>query len=104
MALGSGGLERPDAGDPDLCVFDPGPSPQTVIKIVDPDSGRVVRFGERGQIVVDFVTRGLFIPNNLERDEAARIEPADKDQLGDSFANVSPLQKFAGVAVVEGVY
>ena len=54
--------------------------------------------------VVDFVTRGLFIPNNLERDEATRIEPADKDQLGDSFANVSPLREFAGVEVVEGVY
>ena len=104
MALGSGGVERPDSSDPDLCVFDPGPSPQTVIKIVDPDSGRTVRSGERGQIVVDFVTRGLFIPNNLERDEATRIEPADKDQLGDSFANVSPLREFAGVEVVEGVY
>ncbi|MEV6904639.1 AMP-binding protein [Amycolatopsis sp. NPDC051372] len=104
MALGSGGIERPGLSDDDPCIFDPGPNPHTSVRVVDPETGARVEFGGRGRIAIDFVTRGLFVPNNLERDEATRTPALDADQIGDSFADVAPVAEFGGTAVVEGVY
>ncbi len=44
------------------------------------------------------------MPNNAERDLATRIAPENPDQIGDSIADIGPLQEFEGSKVIEGVY
>jgi len=103
MILGMA-LERPGltAGDP--CVFDP-PSPYITFSVVDPETGRPVEYGARGQVVMNHVSRAALLPNNLERDVATRVEPpTGSSQVGDSVADVAPVPTFGGEAVVEGVY
>jgi phenylacetate-coenzyme A ligase PaaK-like adenylate-forming protein len=101
MALG-GGLERLDLTDEDPCIFDPL-SPYITFSIVDPESGRKVAYGERGQMVTNHVSRSFLLPNNLERDTAIRIPPLG-GQVGDSVADVAPVKRFDDATVIEGVY
>ena len=44
--------------------------------MIDPETGAEVPYGERGQVVMNHVSKGMFIPNNLERDTAIRIAGA----------------------------
>lgn len=90
---------RPEA---DRTVFDPR-SPYVVFWVVDPDSGERVGYGERGQVVMNHISKGMFIPNNLERDTAIRM-PGPAGQIGDSLAEVAPVAVFDGEPVIEGVY
>ena len=83
-------------------VFHPR-APYVVFWVVDPDSGAPVPHGERGQIVMNHLSKGMFIPNNLERDSAIRMPGLD-GQVGDSVSAVSPVATFEGEAVIEGVY
>lgn len=89
-------------GDGDLCVFDP-PSPFITFRVVDPDGGQPVGYGERGQIVFSHVSRSMLLPNNLDRDMATRVE-GRPGQVGDSVADVAPIPVFDGETVIEGVY
>ncbi|GGM33808.1 phenazine antibiotic biosynthesis protein [Longimycelium tulufanense] len=98
----TGAPERPGLGDDDPCVFDP-PSPFVTFVVVDPETGEAVPHGERGQVVMNHVSRGMLLPNNLERDMATRIEPPEGG-FGDSVADVTPVATFDGGAVIEGVY
>ncbi|EKX62473.1 phenazine antibiotic biosynthesis protein [Streptomyces ipomoeae] len=84
------------------CVFDP-PAPFITFRVVDPDSGKQVDHGARGRVVVNHVSRSFLLPNNLDRDEATRV-PGPRGQVGDSLADVTPVQVFDGEAVIEGVY
>jgi hypothetical protein len=73
--------------------------------VIDPETGRPVEYGARGQVVMNHVSRSALLPNNLERDEATRVEPVPGSiQIGDSVADVAPLQEFGGGTVIEGVY
>ena len=101
MVLGAA-RERLDLADEDPCIFDPF-SPYITFSIVDPDSGREVDYGERGQVVSNHVSRSFLLPNNFERDMATRVRPLG-DQVGDSVADVAPLQRFDDETVIEGVY
>jgi phenylacetate-coenzyme A ligase PaaK-like adenylate-forming protein len=83
-------------------VFHPR-TPYVVFWVVDPDTGEAVRYGERGQIVMNHISKGMFIPNNLERDSAIRL-PGPDGQVGDSVSEVAPVMTFDGEAVIEGVY
>lgn len=83
-------------------IFDPR-TPYAVFRVVDPDTGDTVAYGERGQIVMNHVSKGMFIPNNLERDSAVRMAGPD-EQIGDSVSEVKPVETFDGEAVIEGVY
>ncbi|MFJ7899252.1 AMP-binding protein [Streptomyces sp. NPDC096198] len=78
-------------------------SPYIFFRVVDPETGEEVGFGERGQVVMSHVTKYALLPNNLERDMATRIEPP-KGVIGSSVAAVGPVAAFGGVAVIEGVY
>ncbi len=89
--IGSGGF-----------VFDPR-TPYVTFRVVDPDTGETVPYGERGQIVMNHISKGMFIPNNLERDSAVRTAGRE-GQIGDSVSDVRPVQTFDGEAVIEGVY
>jgi phenylacetate-coenzyme A ligase PaaK-like adenylate-forming protein len=83
-------------------AFDPR-SPYVVFWVVDPATGEKVPYGERGRVVMNHISKGMFIPNNLERDSAIRLAgPAG--QIGDSVTEVKPVEMFEGEAVVEGVY
>lgn len=88
------------AGSPDVC--DPY-SPFITFGVVDPTDGQPVPYGERGQVVMNHVSRSMFLPNNAERDLAVRW-PGPPGQFGDSVADVAPMPEFEGAAVVEGVY
>jgi phenylacetate-coenzyme A ligase PaaK-like adenylate-forming protein len=84
------------AGD-DRCVFDP-PAPFITFRVVDPDTGCTVRYGERGQVVMNHVSKSMLLPGNLERDIATRVEPP-AGQAGDSVADVYPVASFGGAQV-----
>jgi phenylacetate-coenzyme A ligase PaaK-like adenylate-forming protein len=83
-------------------IFDPR-SPHVVLWVVDPDTGEQVPYGSRGQVVMNHISKGMFIPNNLERDSAIR-RPGPDDQVGDSISEVEPVHTFEGETVIEGVY
>lgn len=103
MALGTGGTERPGLAHDDPCIFDPAISPYTTFRVVDPQTGGLVEYGERGQLVVSHLSKSFLLPNNSERDTALRIQPV-AEQVGDSIADIYPLAEFGGAAVIEGVY
>lgn len=89
-------------GDGDSFVFDPR-TPYVLFWVVDPETGERVPYGQRGQVVMHHISRGMFIPNNLERDLAIRM-PGPHGQLSDSLTEVRPVSTFEGEAVIEGVY
>ncbi|MCW3047620.1 MAG: putative arylcarboxylate reductase component [Solirubrobacterales bacterium] len=101
MILG-GATERPGLSDDDPCIFDPF-SPYITFRVVDPGTGHPVPYGERGQVVMNHVSKSFLLPGNLERDMATRVEPAE-GQVGDSVADVTPVPRFGGEDVIEGVY
>ena len=88
--------------DGDSFVFDPR-TPYVVFWVIDPETGAEVPFGERGQVVMNHISKGMFVPNNLERDTAIRM-PGPDGQVGDSVSDVAPVSVFGGEAVIEGVY
>jgi len=88
--------------DGDSFVFDPR-TPYVVFWVIDPDTAEQVPYGRQGQVVMNHITRGMFIPNNLERDLAIRM-PGPAGQLSDSVSEVRPVTTFEGEAVIEGVY
>ena len=61
-----------DSGSP--CVFDPF-SPYVTFSVVDSTTGEPVPYGQRGQVVVNHVSKSFLLPNNLERDLATRMPP-----------------------------
>ena len=88
--------------DGETFVFDPR-TPYVVFWVVDPDTGEQVQYGRLGQVVMNHISKGMFIPNNLERDMAIRM-PGPAGQLSDSVSAVRPVATFEGEAVIEGVY
>jgi hypothetical protein len=72
-----------------------------VFWVIDPDTDHQVPYGERGQVVMNHVSKGMFIPNNVERDTAIRV-PGPEGQVGDSLAAVAPVATFGGEAMIEG--
>jgi phenylacetate-coenzyme A ligase PaaK-like adenylate-forming protein len=78
-------------------------TPYVAFRVVDPETGETVPYGERGQVVMNHISKGMFIPNNLERDSAIRL-PGPDGQIGDSVSEVKKVETFEGEAVVEGVY
>jgi phenylacetate-coenzyme A ligase PaaK-like adenylate-forming protein len=94
-------LQRPDdAGG--RCVFD-SLGPWITFRVVDPQTGMPVPYGNRGQVVTSHVTKSFLLPNNLERDLATRIH-SPEGAVGDSILDVGPVNSFDGVTVVEGLY
>lgn len=83
-------------------IFDP-PSPFSMFSVVEPDSGELVPYGERGQVVSHHITRNLFLPNNLERDTATRHEHG-LGLAGDAISEVMPVATLGSAKVIEGVY
>jgi hypothetical protein len=102
MALG-GGAERLDPTDDDLCVYDPVCSPYITLSVVDPETGAEVPYGQRGQVIMNHISKSMLLPNNRERDTAIRV-PGPPEQAGDSVADVTPVTRSDGGEVTVGVY
>ncbi|EFC86358.1 hypothetical protein [Parafrankia sp. EUN1f] len=83
-------------------VFDP-PSPYITFQVVDPETRAEVAVGERGQVVMNHLTKYALIPNNLERDLARRVAPLP-GALGSAVSDVAPVSTFGSRTVIEGVY
>ena len=101
MVLG-GAVERREADPDGPCVFD-GCSPYITFCVVDPRTRRTVPYGQRGQVVMNHISKSFLLPNNLERDMATRVRPPE-GHVGDSVADVAPVQRFEDETVIEGVY
>jgi phenylacetate-coenzyme A ligase PaaK-like adenylate-forming protein len=84
------------------CVFD-SLAPWITFCVVDPQTGKPVPYGNRGQVVTNHVSRSFLLPNNLERDLAIRVH-SPEGAAGDSILDVGPVNSFDGVTVVEGLY
>jgi hypothetical protein len=77
-------------GDP---VIHDAQSPYITFSVIDPQTGRSVPYGERGQVVMNHISKTMFLPNNLERDTAIRV-PGPEGQVGDSVSEVKPVETF----------
>lgn len=93
--------QRPrQAGEPFRCIF--RPPADAWVQVVDPAAPwHQVEVGQSGQVRLSLLNRELFLPWQLERDQAVRVaalEPAFSDDL----AQVSPIG--GGGLRTEGVY
>ncbi|MEU0992236.1 phenazine antibiotic biosynthesis protein [Streptomyces sp. NPDC005953] len=94
--------ERFTASADGPCVIDPY-APYITFQVVQPQDRVPVPFGERGQVLINHISRGVLLPNNLERDLATRTPPPP-GVLGDSLADITPAPAFDDQVIVEGVY
>jgi phenylacetate-coenzyme A ligase PaaK-like adenylate-forming protein len=79
------------------------PQPRAVLELVDPaDPERTVGYGETGRVMLTTLTRELFMPRFLERDQAERAAPVAEFPW-DGVRNVRLLDSLAS-SVVVGVY
>jgi phenylacetate-coenzyme A ligase PaaK-like adenylate-forming protein len=102
MILGDGAIERAGlTADQDI-IYDPH-SPAATFRVINPETGDPVDYGKRGQVVMTHISKGMFVPNNLERDTAIRV-PGLPGQIGDSVSAPEPVDTFRGKVVTEGIY
>src|SRR5262245_17849485 len=79
------------------------PQPRAVIEVVDfDDPNKVVDYGQPGRVKLTTLTKELFIPGFLERDEGEREPPSEKYPW-DGVSGVKPFRAIAGQTTV-GVY
>jgi len=79
------------------------PQPRAVLRVVDPEqTDRLVEHGQWGRVELTTLTRELFMPRFLERDEALRRPPCD-EYPWDGVAEVRPFGASKQV-IIEGVY
>ena len=79
------------------------PEPRAVAQVVDfDDPDKVVDYGQTGRVILTTLTKELFIPRFLERDEGEREPPYDKYP----WDGVSGVRPFRGLAATTtgGVY
>jgi hypothetical protein len=88
---------------PDWAITYYAPQPRAVLELVDrEDPERPVAYGETGRVMLTTLTRELFMPRFLERDEAERAAPVAEFPW-DGVRNVRLLSSLAS-SVVVGVY
>jgi len=79
------------------------PEPRAVAQVVDFDNpDKVVDYGQTGRVMLTTLTKELFIPRFLERDEGEREPPSEKYSW-DGVSGVRPFHGFAATTTV-GVY
>jgi hypothetical protein len=77
------------------------PQPRAVLRAVD-ESGELVSYDEWGRVELTTLTKELFLPRFLERDEALRRRPCELYPW-DGVAEVRPYGQ-SEQKIVEGVY
>src|SRR5262245_5155193 len=79
------------------------PEPRATVQVVDfDDPNKVVEDGQSGRVMLTTLTKELFIPRFLERDEGEREKPYEKYPW-DGVSGVKPFRGIAAQTVV-GVY
>lgn len=79
------------------------PQPRAVIELVDfDDNDKVVDYGQTGRVMLTTLTKEIFVPRFLERDEGERERPSAKYPW-DGVSGVRPYRAFAATTTV-GVY
>ena len=86
----------------DLPIFDRY-RPYVLLEVVDPETRVPVEYYNRGQVVMNHLSKFALFPNILERDTALKI-PALDDYPGSSVNDVEPILKILGKNIIEGVY
>jgi hypothetical protein len=98
---GAGAPAPPDNARWDITYY--AEQPRAVLELVDrEDPERRVDYGETGRVMLTTLTRELFMPRMLERDEAERAAPVAEFPW-DGVRNVRLLESLGG-SVVVGVY
>ncbi|MAE63719.1 MAG: hypothetical protein CMJ18_05560 [Phycisphaeraceae bacterium] len=94
---------RPVSAENDYALTYHAPQPRAVLRVVDPDEpDRAVDYGQWGRVELTTLTKELFMPRFLERDEAVRRPPWSGCPW-DGTGDVRPFGS-AQKATVEGVY
>ncbi len=79
------------------------PQPRAVLRVVDPEkTDQLVDYGQWGRVELTTLTKELFLPRFLERDEAIRCKPTERFPW-DGVGQVRPFGQ-SEQPVVEGVY
>ncbi len=100
--MGLAASEQPTpAEDYKICYY--APQPRAVIEVTDfDDTNKVVPYGADGRVMLTTLTKELFIPRFMERDEGVREKPSAKYPW-DGISGVKPFRGIASSTVV-GVY
>ncbi|MCS7045666.1 MAG: hypothetical protein NZO58_04855 [Gemmataceae bacterium] len=100
--MGLAAAEQPKPEDDyKICYY--APQPRAVIEVCDfNDYDKVVPYGAEGRVMLTTLTKELFIPRFMERDEGVREKPSAKYPW-DGISGVKPFRGFAATTVV-GVY
>jgi phenylacetate-coenzyme A ligase PaaK-like adenylate-forming protein len=100
MGLAAAEMPTPESG---YKIAYYAPEPRAVVQVVDfADPYKVVPYGQDGRVKLTTLTREVFIPGFLERDEGVREEPSVKYPW-DGVSGVKPYREFAATTTV-GVY
>jgi phenylacetate-coenzyme A ligase PaaK-like adenylate-forming protein len=100
MGLAASDQPKPEEGFK-ICYY--APQPRAVIEVVDfDDPTKVVPYGADGRVMLTTLTKELFIPRFMERDEGVREKPSAKYPW-DGISGVKPFRGIAASTVV-GVY
>src|SRR5438046_5613463 len=79
------------------------PQPRAVVQVVDFDNpDQPVPYGQTGRVMLTSLTKEIFIPRFLERDEGEREPPSPKYPW-EGVSGVKPFRGFAATTTV-GVY
>jgi phenylacetate-coenzyme A ligase PaaK-like adenylate-forming protein len=88
---------------PDYKITYYAPEPRAVVEVVDfDDPNQVVAYGQTGRVKLTTLTKELFMPSFLERDEGER-EPPSAKYPWDGVSGVRTFRGFAATTTV-GVY
>jgi len=99
MGLAASDMPKP----PDYKIIYHAPEPRAVVEVVDfDDANKVVEYGQTGRVKLTTLTKELFVPGFLERDEGEREKPSEKYPW-DGVSGVRPYRAFAATTTV-GVY
>lgn len=93
-------VERAGTSPDEDITYDPY-DPVVTFRVVDPDSGEAVGYGQRGRLTAAHVGKGLFLPNVIEADTVIRV-PGRAGQVGDSIAAPDPVDVSEDAAALEG--
>jgi phenylacetate-coenzyme A ligase PaaK-like adenylate-forming protein len=78
-------------------------APYVVLDVVDPKKRTPVAYHERGQVLMNHLSKYAFFPNILERDTGVRL-PTLNNYPGAAVSDVKTMAAISGQTVIEGVY
>jgi phenylacetate-coenzyme A ligase PaaK-like adenylate-forming protein len=79
------------------------PQPRAAVQVVDfDDNDKIADYGQSGRVMLTTLTKEMFVPRFLERDEGEREMPSEKYPW-DGVSGVRPFRGFAATTTV-GVY